>query len=90
MIKLSLGAGMCWEQETHGSRLIWELSAALKCQGTPNNETGFVGITYLYGHILACVCVCVCVCVCLPACIFQYGCICESLYTNLKVKMCGL
>lgn len=28
----------------------------LKCQGTQINETGFVGITYLYGHILASVC----------------------------------
>lgn len=80
MIKLSLGAGMCREQETHNPRLIWELSAVLKCQGTQNNETGFVGITYLYGHILASVCVCV-------SFIFQYGYICESMFNNLKVKM---
>lgn len=44
------------EQETLSSRLIWELSTVLKCQGTPNNETGFVGITYLYGHTQDSVC----------------------------------
>lgn len=84
MIKLSLGAGMCGEQEMRNSRLIWELTVLLKCQGTQNNETGFVGITYLYEHILASGCLCEWVC------IHFYGYICESLYTNLKVKMYGL
>lgn len=79
MIKLSLGARMCREQETPGSRLIWELSAALKCQGTQNNESGFVVVTYLYEHILTGVCVC----------IIQGRCIYEPMYTNLKVKICG-
>lgn len=60
MIKLSLGAEMCGEKEPRSSRLIWELSAVLKCQGTQNNETGFVGITHLYGHIYVYVPVCVC------------------------------
>lgn len=57
MIKLSLGARMRREQETLGSRLIWELSAVLKCQGTQNNESGFVVVTYLYEHIPTDVCV---------------------------------
>lgn len=63
MIKLSLGAEMCGEKELRSSRLIWELSAVLKCQGTQNNETGFVGITHLYGHIYIYIYIYVPVCV---------------------------
>ena len=56
MIKLLLGVGMYREHEMLSSRLIWELSVVLKCQGTQNNETGFVVVTYLYEHILAGLC----------------------------------